>query len=89
MTKSQAIQKAYHWAWNVANDRKPSLIGAYCANQVLATVDQYGETEACFELLAERLKEWEAAKRESFREPIKILRNCLSVIDHGQPTTAQ
>lgn len=80
MTKPQAIQSAYNWAWNVQNDRKSPTMAILCAKQVVDAVEGYGNTpDACLEVLANLLREWRASKRAGFKEPIERMARMLEV----------
>lgn len=89
MTKPQAIQSAYTWAWNTHNDKKSPTMSVLCAKQVLDAVDAYGVSDACYEVLGNLLREWRASKRQGFELPIKIVANSLSLVDPAQSAAAQ
>ena len=78
-TKPQAIQSAYTWAWNTQNDRKSPTMSVLCAKQVLDAVELYGNSDACYEVLGNLLKEWRASKRLEFKEPIERLSRTFEI----------
>lgn len=79
MTKPDAVKYAYHWAWNVWNDKKSCVMWMLCAKQVLEAVELYGVSDACYEVLTNLPKEWRSSKRDGFIMPIKELEGRLGI----------
>ena len=90
MTKSEAVKRAYNWAWNTQNDKHSPTMAILCANQVIAAIQDYGDTpEACYEVLSGLLQDWKSQKRVGFEAPITTVAKILATVDQQQPQTAQ
>ena len=90
MTKSEAVKRAYNWAWNTQNDKHSPTMAILCANQVSAAVQDYGDTpEACYEVLANLVQDWKSQKRAGFEASITTVGKILSTVDQQPTQTAQ
>lgn len=77
MTKSEAVQRAYAWAFQVQSNRQSAVMMLYCAKQVIAAVEKDGTPIDVYDSLCRLVKEWRSSRRSGMERPVEILTRML------------
>jgi hypothetical protein len=59
MTKTESVQRAYRWAFNVSADKKTKFLTLYCAKQILSAIEaSEDDNDVAYGSLIDLVREW-------------------------------